>query len=123
MGSPACAAAASRRSTGLPRRDAPALKTGQLKLGAGAARVAALASPPHAWEQPSFVCRGYEGDAAVCWYLTRGSRDGRGHKPTEPQRSLRRFCYFGCPAVGFTRRACQERAWRQMRAKSIAEIK
>ena len=48
----------------------------------------------------------------MCWYVTRGGRGRRAHKPTEPQRSLRRFCCFGCPTLGFTRRACEERAWR-----------
>ena len=100
-----------RRSAGLPSsRCALPWKQGNLSL-VRVRRAVALSPRTHAWEQPSFVCRGCEGNAAVCSYLTRGGRGRRAHKPTEPQRSLRRFCCFGFPTVGFTRRACEERAW------------
>ena len=101
------------RSTGLPSRSMrPALKTGKHKLGACAAR-GGLPSP-RAYSRLRSCAGAAEGNAAVCWYLARGGRGGRDHKPTEPQHVHTHVSVASAVPrwVSHAGRA-EERAWRQ----------
>ena len=118
MGSPACAAAALAVGGAALVAMRPALKTGQLKLGAGAAR--GSPRPPPARVRAAFVrVPGLQRRrSAVCWYVTRGGRP-RPQNPPSLSVPYDASVNSAFPLWFSHRRACEERAWRQMRAKSI----
>ena len=119
MGSPACAAAALAVGGAALVAMRPALKTGQLKLGAGAARGSPRLAPPRVGAAFSLVPspRRRRSGVLVCY-----SRRPRPPRPQNPP-SFSVPCDVSVPSAAprwvSHRRACEERAWRQMRAKSI----
>ena len=92
MGSPACAAAALVVGGAALVAMRPALKTGKLELGAGAARGSPLPSPARVGAAFARVPQLLRKTQRCACMLLAAAAAAATTKPTEPQRSLRRFC-------------------------------